>query len=128
MKYSKQRSLILEVLQNNPCHPTAEQVFALVKELLPDISLATIYRNLNQLTENGIIKKLDYIDNVSHFDYCTEKHYHFVCSKCSKIFDIKANIIPEIKQSILKQQGLTVEDMEISFSGLCPDCLKNSNN
>ncbi len=128
MKFSKQRSLILEVLQNNPCHPTAEQVFAMVKEQLPDISLATVYRNLNQLAENGIIKKLDYIDNVLHFDYCTEKHYHFVCSKCLKIFDIETNIIPEIKQSILKQQGLTVEDMEISFSGLCPDCLKNSNN
>lgn len=57
MKYLKQREIILRTLQQNAIHPTADKLYELVKKKLPDISLATVYRNLNQMAELGIIKK-----------------------------------------------------------------------
>lgn len=128
MKYSKQRNLVLETLKQNPCHPTAEQVFALVRQKNANISLATVYRNLNQLAENGIIQKLDHIGDIARFDHTLDKHYHFICSKCSAVIDIDAGIISDFEQRILEQTGLAVESADISFRGICPNCLNKKSN
>ena len=122
MKYSKQRELILETLRQNPSHPTAEQVFDLVRQKDSNISLATVYRNLNQLADNGIIRKIDYLDEVSHFDHTLTKHYHFICTSCSKVIDIDNNIIPHFCEQIAEQTGLVVTSAEFFFKGICPNC------
>lgn len=126
MKYSKQRNLVLEALQQNPCHPTAETVYAYIRQKDANISLATVYRNLNQLAENGIIQKLDHVDSVARFDHTLEKHYHFICSQCSAIIDIDSDVIPDLQQRISEQTGLAVESADISFRGICPNCLKKN--
>ena len=128
MKYSKQRDLILESLKQNPCHPTAEQIFALVRQKDHNISLATVYRNLNQLADNGIIRKLDYIDNVARFDHTLAKHYHFICTSCSHVIDIDSNIIPSFSQQITDQTSLAVESVDIFLKGICPNCQKLNQN
>ncbi len=128
MKYSKQREQILETLRNNCIHPTAEQVYSLVKPELPNISLATVYRNLNQLAENGTILKIDSLDGTAHFDYCREQHYHFICTKCNKVYDVPYNIAPDLAEKVREQTGLTVESCDVSLKGICPDCQKKFNN
>ncbi len=128
MKYSKQRSLILDTLRQNPCHPTAEQIFALVRQKDDNISLATVYRNLNRLAENGMIRKLSHIDKVARFDHTLVKHYHFICTSCSRIIDIDSNILPSFIQQITDQTGLAVESADISLKGICPDCLRLNQN
>ena len=80
LKYSKQRDSILKTLQENVVHPTADFIYAKAKEENPNISLATVYRNLNQLAENGDIKKISGLDNMTHFDHNTHKHFHFIFS------------------------------------------------
>ena len=77
MKFSRQRAAILSFLQSRKDHPSAELVYAYVKKDYPRISLGTVYRNLNQLAEAGVISKLQF----DHFDYDTSPHQHFVCTK-----------------------------------------------
>ena len=122
MNYSKQRNLVLATLLEHHCHPTAEQIYTIVKEKDPNISLATVYRNLNQLAEKGIIKKIDHLDNQAHFDHTLDEHHHFICSECSCVIDIDCNIVSNLNQQLLDKENLLVEYTDISFHGLCPRC------
>lgn len=128
MKYSKQRELILETLRQNPCHPTAETLFALVRQKDSSVSLATVYRNLNQLAANGLIRKLEHLDNVARFDHNLTKHYHFICSECAAVMDIDSDIAAGIEQRLAEQTGLAVECADIFLRGICPNCLKHKTN
>jgi len=95
MKYSKQREHILKTLRENVIHPTADEIYALARKGMPSLSLATVYRNLNQLAENGIIRRIDGLDGSVHFDHNLCKHYHFICTKCNKVYDVAYDIAPD---------------------------------
>ena len=128
MKYSRQRNLILNILKENPCHPSAETVFALAREQDSSISLATVYRNLNQLAEHGIIKKLEHLDGITRFDHTLKPHYHFICSKCSKVIDIDDTTATGLSEQLSERTGLTINKIDISLRGLCKECLKHNQN
>ena len=96
MKYSRQRELILKTLKENCIHPTAEQLYELIRREEPTVSLATVYRNLNLLAENGMVKKIEGLDGTAHFDHQTFDHYHFICTKCNRVFDIPCDIAPDL--------------------------------
>ena len=122
MNYSKQRETILDTLREYAVHPSAEQLFEKVHVKDKTISKGTLYRNLNLLAESGIIKKIDGLDTAAHFDHNTHEHYHFICNKCKKIYDIeKEDVkIPEIKQN----DEFIITNHEIIFKGICKDCQK----
>ncbi len=122
MNYSRQRELILRVLHNNIVHPTADFVYELMKKEIPNISLATVYRNLNQLAEAGIIRRIESLDGAVHFDHDTHKHYHFICIKCNKVYDIPYDVAPDLEQQVLEKTGLEVTEHDIAFKGVCPHC------
>ena len=124
MKYSKQRELVLKTLQQNMVHPTADYVYELLKKELPSLSLATVYRNLNQLAENGMIRKIEGLDGAIHFDHNLEKHYHFICTKCNKVYDVPYDVAPDLADKVSAQTGLIIENYDISFKGICPECHK----
>lgn len=123
MKFSRQREIILDTLRRNVIHPTADQVYALLHQAHPTISLATVYRNLNQLAETNIIRKISGLDGATRFDHNTHKHHHFICSKCRKVYDIPYEIAPALTAQIEAQSGLTIESCDITLRGLCPGCL-----
>lgn len=122
MNYSKQREIILNTLKENVVHPTAEYLYAKIQEKDPKISLATLYRNLNQLTENGIIKKIDGLETSSHYDHNTHEHYHFICTKCRRVFDIDAEVAPELIRRTEEKTDFLIENHDIVFSGICKEC------
>ncbi len=122
MNYSRQRELILETLKENIVHPTAEYLYSKVHEKDANISLATLYRNLNKLAEMGIIKKIDGLESSAHFDHNTFEHYHFICEKCGKVFDIDCNIAPDLIQKTEDSTGFEIKGHDIIFSGLCREC------
>ena len=122
MNYSKQREIILNILKENVVHPTAEYLYAKIQEKDPKISLATLYRNLNQLTENGIIKKIDGLENSSHYDHNTHNHYHFICKKCNRVYDIKSEVAPDLINKTEELTGFLIENHDIVFSGICKEC------
>ena len=124
MKYSRQRELILKTLKENCIHPTAEQLYELIRREEPTVSLATVYRNLNLLAENGMVKKIEGLDGTAHFDHQTFDHYHFICTKCNRVFDIPCDIAPDLAQDVESRPGFRLASYDVSFRGTCKSCQK----
>jgi len=118
-RLTNQKRAILEYLKSVKTHPSAKEVYFEVKKKLPQISLGTVYRILNQLKEKGEIKEI--LTEVSHFDRDTSFHSHFICEKCKKIFDVFEEI-PELKNKKLKVGK--IKDYQIIFYGICKKCKK----
>ncbi len=125
MNYSKQRELVLNALEENVVHPTAEYIYNILKQSNPTISLATVYRNLNKLAEAGEIKKIEGLSDSDHFDHNTHEHYHLICLTCGRVFDIPQEVAPKVCEIVEKELGFTVIDHEITFRGICPECKMN---
>lgn len=122
MNYSRQREIILDTLKENAVHPTAEYLYSVLKKENPKISLATLYRNLNQLAEYGVIKKIDGLEPSSHYDHNTHAHYHFICDNCKKIYDINSDIAPELVQRAETETDFQILGHDIVFHGICKEC------
>ena len=128
MNYSKQREKILDILSNNAVHPTAEYLLALLKDEDANIGLTTLYRNLNQLAQAGIIKKIDGLEPSAHFDHNTFEHYHFICEKCKKVFDIPKGVAPDLVNNTKQATGFDITSHDIIFHGICSECKKRKDN
>ena len=89
MKYSKQRSVVLEILKNTYSHPTADEVYAEAQKVYPGIGIATVYRNLNQLSEAGEIRKIPLGNGNDRYDGHLEEHYHLLCRECGRLQDLR---------------------------------------
>ncbi|MBS5803178.1 MAG: transcriptional repressor [Brachyspira sp.] len=122
MNYSRQREIILDTLKSNVVHPTAEYIYSILQKENPKISLATLYRNLNQLAEHGIIKKIDGLEQSSHYDHNTHAHYHFICDNCKKVYDISSAIAPELVERAETETDFQILGHDIVFHGICKEC------
>lgn len=123
MRSTRQRSIILEVLQGTFIHPSAGWIFEKVKEQCPHISLGTIYRNLNLLKETGHIRELTFGKNTARYDGNVYPHHHIVCLECGKLEDVECTVSPELTKSVEEVNGYKVLSHQLEFSGVCPDCL-----
>ena len=127
--YSRQREEILEELKGTYDHPTAEEIYKRVKLKDEMISRSTVYRNLNELVENKIIKRFPSSNSNDRYDFVDEVHNHVVCSKCGKIFDFKYRFnFNRIKETVEEQTGVLIENEGIVFEGICKDCMNEQNN
>ena len=127
LRYSKQRETIYEVLKSDDSHPNVDMIYNRVKQIIPDISLGTVYRNLNLLSDQKKIRRLDVGDGTIHFDATTSPHYHMVCDECGSITDIFISD-EEILPLFNKVQEATQEHIssaDILFHGICKGCLKH---
>ncbi len=125
IRYSKQRECILNYLNSVTCHPNVEKIYTEVKKEIPNISLGTVYRNLNQLAESGKIQKLITGNNAEHYDGRTDLHSHVICRKCGKIEDICTDFSEHIElESISDYSNLSYK---LTFYGICPECSREEN-
>ena len=127
-RYSKQRETILNVLKNDCTHPNVDTIFMQVRNIIPDISLGTVYRNLNLLAERNEILKLDFGDGVVHFDATIKPHYHMVCEKCGAVEDVffDSSFYTSFKRNVQKNSDVHITKADILFHGICQNCLKKS--
>lgn len=114
--------LVLEVVHHLKRHATADEIYEEVIKTHPNISRATIYRNLNQLTEDGKIRRVDNPNGADHFDHILEKHYHARCMKCGKILDVKMNYLEQLEASIEPMEDFIFSGHDIMFKGICKEC------
>lgn len=123
MRYSRQRELIESILNGNTTHPSAEDVYEKAKEIEPNISLGTVYRNLRILADEKRILTLETKDRSIHYDYNTARHGHFMCNECGRIFDTfeKDNVAES-----LERIGYSLNGANCMYYGLCPSCVKKS--
>jgi Fe2+ or Zn2+ uptake regulation protein len=119
---TQQRIAVFDYLQSVEHHPTAEEVFFAVKQKLPKISLATIYKNLESLANCGAITKLTYGDAAARYDIRTDHHYHTRCLTCGKLSDLDAEAGDEFLAQIKPKSDFTVKDYRLELLGFCADC------
>lgn len=121
-KYSRQRELIYQTVIENQVHPSAEFVYNYLKKDNPQLSLGTVYRNLQQLSESGAICRVSIPNQPDRFDGVTVPHYHAVCSKCGRVDDIFIDNMTDIDSLVSSKTGLNIIGHEIVFKTICPLC------
>lgn len=131
-RFTKQRQAILETLKSSHSHPDANWIYKKVSRKIPNISLGTVYRNLNILIKEEIIKELTYQPNVVRYDANRKLHHHIICYSCNKIEDVKqdskCDLYDQMKKTILKNYDYNNISCEILFTGLCNDCQNEKHN
>ena len=110
---------------NSKDHPRADWVYDQVRQEIPNISMGTVYRNLNSLAKSGDIRQLDIADGTSRFDGNTEDHYHFRCEQCGHIFDLDEPVDQSISERVAKNTGFKVYRQRMELVGLCNACQVN---
>lgn len=124
MRLTSQRQVILEELKKVKSHPTANQVYDMVRRRLPRIGLGTVYRNLDLLAEKGIINKLEVGGEQKRFDGDTSPHYHIRCTKCNRVEDIFIERNRELEETAAACCNYKILDHHVQFSGICGKCLE----
>jgi len=124
LRMTHQREIILEELRRATSHPTADELFERIKKKLPRISLATVYRNLEILSEAGIIKKLEISGRQKRFDWDPQDHDHVYCTQCHRVDNIPTTTTPFLSVNTKEQKGYQITGCRIEFYGLCPNCQK----
>ena len=123
-RFSRQRQMVLDVVKNRTKHPTADKVYEIIKKDHPEISLGTVYRNLNLLSEMGEISRVETSSVKDHFDGNQHPHAHFVCRKCGGVFDLNLDISQLLQSAKGVEGSFQVEDCKVLVQGVCEDCLK----
>ena len=123
-RFSRQRQMVLDVVKNRTKHPTADKAYEILKKDHPEISLGTVYRNLNLLSEMGEISRVETSSVKDHFDGNQHPHAHFVCRKCGGVFDLNLDISQLLQSAKGVEGSFQVEDCKVLVQGVCEDCLK----
>jgi Fur family transcriptional regulator, ferric uptake regulator len=119
---TKQRQVILDEVRKLCTHPTADEVYEIVRCRLPRISLGTVYRNLEMLAAHGVIQKVDTSGTQRRFDGNPTPHYHIRCMECGKVDDVPVESIPSIEEVVRDVSDYEVLGHCLEFRGLCPQC------
>jgi len=122
-RVTRQRQLVLQVLQENPGHLEVEAVHSLARQSDPKISLATVYRTLAVLKEMGLVKDHALGESHAHFEAAPETpHYHFTCLKCGQVVEFDAPQVKQVVHTLSRREGLQVTDVHLFLSGCCAKC------
>ena len=124
VRYSKKREAILEAIRSTKCHPSADWVYQTLKPTHPDLSLGTVYRNLEFFRQHGNIISVGVVKGQERFYATTDPHTHFVCNCCGSVIDLD-EILPVagLDRAVCEKYGLSVQRHELLFHGQCQDCM-----
>ncbi len=128
MRYSKQKKEILKVVLDSYNHPDAKEIYRLVKKNIPNISLGTVYRNLNILVNEGLIRKIFIYNGNDRYDKMLTNHNHVICQKCGKLHDISFLLNESNINMFEKETGFKITNCNFNINGICEECLKGRNN
>ncbi len=125
-RMTRQRAVILKELCALKTHPTADEIYHIVRGSLPHISLGTVYRNLDHLVASGSILKLEKAGSQKRFDGNPVPHQHIRCDICGRISDVMPEIpVPPLTEEVLQSiadTGFKFTGAFIELVGICPDC------
>ncbi|MEW6500799.1 MAG: Fur family transcriptional regulator [Thermodesulfobacteriota bacterium] len=122
LRSTKQRQIILDALMGVTSHPTADDLYRMVRRKLPSISLGTVYRNLETMAELGMIQKLEVAGTQKRFDANTSNHYHVRCLRCGRVDDLDLPPDPGVEKAAAQKTRFRILRHRLEFSGLCPEC------
>ncbi|MEF9841702.1 MAG: transcriptional repressor [Raoultibacter sp.] len=117
-----QRALVLGAVQSLHHHPTSADVYEVVRAQYPNISRATVYRNLGVLAKKGEVFRVEVPNGADRYDFHNEPHYHLKCRVCGRVFDADMPHMPNLADAITDTHGFHIEAHQIIFEGVCFDC------
>lgn len=121
-KRSRQREYLLKLLQGTDKHPAADWLYNKLKLEFTNLSMGTVYRNLNILLNQNLIQKIDAGSNFDRYDGNIEEHYHFICRKCESIYDLDLEVLEGLNTDVSRATGFNIENHRLFFYGVCPAC------
>ena len=124
IRLTTQRQIILEELSKVKTHPTASELYDMVRKRLPRIGLGTVYRNLELMAESGMILKIEVGGTQKRFDATTDEHYHIRCSSCGKVDDIDVPVVKELVAQATANSAYHIHGHHVEFTGICAECQK----
>ena len=119
-----QRRAIFEVVLERDDHPTADQVFEVVRQRIPGVSRTTVYRVLDTLVDLGVVRRVQSGGNAIRFDGKTYRHDHLICRQCGRMTDFETPQLTELPLPKGKPQGFQIDDYTVQFTGVCAECRK----
>ncbi len=122
MRNTKQRDLILKVVEDSCDHPTAEMIYSRTREKMPNVSLGTVYRNLALLAEQGKIRHVAIPNGGDRYDKTVCTHAHLHCKICNSVTDVGEGLNEEIAKTVSKESGCEIDTTDIIFVGTCAEC------
>jgi len=127
-KVTNQRKSILKVfLENKEEHLTVDEIHEYVIVANPEIGLATVYRNVQILSELNILNKLRLNDDFTRYELILNKedhqyHHHMICNNCERIIEVKEDLMESIEKTLEEHYGFSVIDRQVKYFGLCENC------
>jgi Fur family ferric uptake transcriptional regulator len=126
---TEQRQAVLSaIIDNQGRHLSTEEIYDIVKEVSPEIGLATVYRTLLLLEEMKLIHKIDFNDGRSRYELTKSNeehlHHHLVCTQCGSINEVKEDLLGQLEDQIYNKNGFLVTNHSVKFYGICSDCQK----
>lgn len=122
MRNTIQRALVLDTVTGLNGHATADEVYEEIVKRYPTISRGTVYRNLNQLSESGKLRKVEVPDSADRFECGGRDHYHARCSVCGRIFDVDMAYMEGLEKAVREPGGFEFTSHDILFKGVCAEC------
>ena len=123
-RITRQRCIILEELKKMGSHPSADELYVKVRARLPQISLGTVYRNLQLLTSQGLILTLTTTGAPMRFDWNTSEHYHVRCTECGRVEDYPGRPVVQFELGTEEKTGFEILGYKIEVLGICPECCR----
>ncbi len=121
-KRSRQRERILNLLRNTDTHPTASWIYDEIKKDFTNLSMGTVYRNINILLDQNLIQKIEAGSSFDRFDANVSTHYHFICRECGNIDDLQMDVLEDLNTELNGLTNYQAERHRLDFYGLCPSC------
>lgn len=122
LRMTNQRKIILEELGKVTSHPTADQIYQMVRRRMPRISLGTVYRNLEILSQGGTILKLEMGGSQRRFDGQIAPHYHIRCKECGEVQDLPSEPLADVEARLRTKTKYSVIGHRLELIGVCPQC------
>jgi Fur family ferric uptake transcriptional regulator len=123
-RMTNEREVIIDEIRRSKNHPTLDFLFERVKKQLPRIGLSTVYRNLETMSDAGIIQKIEIGGRKKRYEWNTEPHGHIICTLCQRIEDVELDQAQKQSLVSVHDRGYKIGGYRIEFFGLCPKCQK----
>lgn len=122
LRVTRQRQVLLDELCKLYTHPTADELYQIARKRLPRISLGTVYRNLELMSEHGMIQKLEVGGTQKRFDGNAAPHYHVRCAQCGRVDDLSLPLDMDLERQAQQHTEFAVMRHSLEFTGWCPEC------
>ena len=123
LRLTPQREVLIRVLSEAMGHPTADELVRQVREVLPTVTHATVYRNLQEFVREGLLRTLDMAGAAVQFEINPDEHHHFVCRKCGQVWDVYLSAVDvRVNRRRTAIDGFRIDRREVQLHGVCAAC------